>query len=605
MPNRLARIGEALAGVAPAAGRSPLDQIAQAVAKDRQPVVQPKAAVVPNPQATQDKLLYANVASAWHNIEESVVKAEHNYMKPGQNTAQYGLTRLIEAMPPTAHAEIDLLQHIADASGNTKVQYWGVQRFPDSAAKWRPAESELQRLSQQATSKALGKKSPSYDLITVATKNERSAGELLVHEAMHAAVARFIDQNPTHAVVKQLGKLREIAIERATALHGEETIGKILNQKGDWDVNLYGLTDVHEFMSEVVSNPNFRAFLAGSEEVATADQTKWLKKGQAILDEITKLVAKILGIEKPETLLLLNKSFNVSKSLLDQAKRANTNRLAQLKVDAGLKSVPMEPKKGALNKQSLEELRNTIGAGGGRVSFGPQNDMDLVADVLDAKLPEGVTVNDLVKTYFGPKWNEATDLEVRLTTRGELRVDGHSPALDTMRTFSPDMKSVSHDWMKMNPKFKGTGYFKNVMKETVDLYEKMGVETINLDAGAENGAYTWLRLGFLPEDPAETAAVALSRLRIELRLAGEEFGSPAFDAADTMKAYLDISGDDRFVNQMLIEIAKESDVLKKALKTDNPMQKVMKGMPVWTGKLDLKDTEQMEIFNKYVGRAQD
>lgn len=91
--------------------------------------------------------------------------------------------------------------------------------------------------------------STALDMIVIRKSSWESSTDALhnvIHEAAHAAFRHTLAQSET--IRKQVEKLLEIAQANAGPM--------------GLDPNTYGLTDVHEFVSEAFSNPEFQEFLA-------------------------------------------------------------------------------------------------------------------------------------------------------------------------------------------------------------------------------------------------------------------------------------------------------------------------------------------------------
>lgn len=106
---------------------------------------------------------------------------------------------------------------------------------------------------------------------------KRGAGDnnyVLMHEMVHAATGRWMQDNLSHPLVKQLDGLRQ----------------SFIKQFGD---TAYGAKDVHEFVAEANANPKFQAFLKQTPEART--------KFQKIKDKFVQIVRSMLGLTPKET----------------------------------------------------------------------------------------------------------------------------------------------------------------------------------------------------------------------------------------------------------------------------------------------------------------
>ena len=86
-------------------------------------------------------------------------------------------------------------------------------------------------------------------------------------------------------------------------------------------------------------------------------------------------------------------------------------------------------------------------------------------------------------------------------------IDGHTPLVGTMsRTFTKDRKgilSVSHNRFGLEDTFQGKGIALDIAENVEKHYEKLGVDTITLNANAKIGGYAWARQGYDFEDDGD------------------------------------------------------------------------------------------------------
>jgi len=84
----------------------------------------------------------------------------------------------------------------------------------------------------------------------------------LLHESLHAALARLIDMMAATPTTGKLNKVNDIQRQGYDQLVKLYNHAKgILSLEGLSEDNLYGLQDLHEFVSEAMTNPEFQALL--------------------------------------------------------------------------------------------------------------------------------------------------------------------------------------------------------------------------------------------------------------------------------------------------------------------------------------------------------
>lgn len=129
------------------------------------------------------------------------------------------------------------------------------------------------------------------------------------------------------------------------------------------------------------------------------------------------------------------------------------------------------------------------------------------------KFVGGLTHADLSKA-FSVKGLEARHLETRsynergkkgTITKFSLHDSTGNPIGIVSRSFTVDSKGnrvVEHDKVDLDKKFQGNGTAKALLKNSVELYKKHGIEQIKLAAGLDAGRYVWAHMGFVAQ-PAE------------------------------------------------------------------------------------------------------
>lgn len=161
---------------------------------------------------------------------------------------------------------------------------------------------------------------------------------------------------------------------------------------------------------------------------------------------------------------------------------------------------------------------------------------------------------------------------------------GEDDALIFGRKFYKDngILKVKHEFLVFPIPARNKGLNKKVQRASLEQYLKMGIEIIEVVAGLSKGAYVWARHGFVAIDPAEMEHILK---RAELLLQPDQY--------DIVK----IIYDDYYNTAR-----KKYDDFPIYRWADLPfMQKVlMDCKSQWTGRLDLKNKEQLRKFEEYV-----
>lgn len=134
--------------------------------------------------------------------------------------------------------------------------------------------------------------------------NEPQMTRTIVHEMVHAATSRFIHSQTDSPLVEELNGLYREAKNRAVnaSIRGRKDLG-----------SHYGLNDLHEFVAEAMSNPQFQKFLATSKKYSTGT---WGEL-KSMFDHFANVVARMLGVKDTSEAQLLHNTMYVSKRLME------------------------------------------------------------------------------------------------------------------------------------------------------------------------------------------------------------------------------------------------------------------------------------------------
>jgi hypothetical protein len=108
---------------------------------------------------------------------------------------------------------------------------------------------------------------------------------------------------------------------------------------------------------------------------------------------------------------------------------------------------------------------------------------------------------------------DGNSLQVRL----ENNFKGEDDALIFDRIFYKEsgILKVKHEYLIFPVTARNQGLAKKVLKASLEQYLKMGIETIEVDAGLSAGAYVWARHGFTAVNPEDMKRI-LKRVRQQL-----------------------------------------------------------------------------------------
>ena len=125
--------------------------------------------------------------------------------------------------------------------------------------------------------------------IYIPEKGSVNAPYVIAHEIVHGATSRFLELNPEHQVTKDLTRLLNYARRRATRMKVAE---------------MHGLNDVHEFVSEAMTNTEFQRFLIESEKFKHP-----LEKAADIMHSLAKVVQRLYGVKEGAEAQLFHEVF--------------------------------------------------------------------------------------------------------------------------------------------------------------------------------------------------------------------------------------------------------------------------------------------------------
>ncbi|MFA5507516.1 MAG: hypothetical protein WC314_26225 [Vulcanimicrobiota bacterium] len=156
--------------------------------------------------------------------------------------------------------------------------------------------------------------------------------------------------------------------------------------------------------------------------------------------------------------------------------------------------------------------------------------------------------------------------------------------------FEDDGARVHHQYFEIDAALQGQGVAKQILANSVELYDRMGVQSVSLFAGLQVGGYAWAKYGFKPEAGPETADL--------------------FDTVRGRLQDLDVPpATKRSVQRLLAENKPEavwalSDL--DGVKVDNgkvPLGKALLMGTSWAGKLDLTCPDSRARFEQYIHKG--
>lgn len=190
----------------------------------------------------------------------------------------------------------------------------------------------------------------------------------------------------------------------------------------------------------------------------------------------------------------------------------------------------------------------------------------------------------------GDRWNEVA-LEMNLDCPISGRQVGR---MDRLFQF-PDEggSSVHHQLFELDPVLQGQGVAKELLANSMELYEQAGIAKISLFAALDVGGYAWAKYGFSPEPGRSTRELFLS---LKERLAELDGVSAPVRAVVTRL----LESDDPKAIWAISDL--EGIKVSEGGKTTTLGKALLLGSH-WKGQLSLNDPEARARFDQYISRT--
>lgn len=179
--------------------------------------------------------------------------------------------------------------------------------------------------------------------------------------------------------------------------------------------------------------------------------------------------------------------------------------------------------------------------------------------------------------------------------------------LSDLRDFDLLAREAGMGFVEVAPQAQGRGLGRRLMRNQIEFFHACGVRRFNIYASNNNGGYTWARMGFLPQEPAEEDSYSGVRRKVEGELAvlapviGRRWGARVrdllrFEKETDLWALADLDLD----LAPLVGARKDFRGMVRAGEA-LPLGRVLLSGTDWDGTLDLRDARQMARVEKYCG----
>lgn len=155
------------------------------------------------------------------------------------------------------------------------------------------------------------------------------------------------------------------------------------------------------------------------------------------------------------------------------------------------------------------------------------------------------------------------------------------------RKFNLSEQSVYHDYLVVKDEFQGQGLTRKLFRDSLPLYEKLGIERIDVYAALDRGAYAWARYGFVPKQKDWKHLSSDIRSRLD-----SIKGSIDKYAYDSIRNWTLSSDPKKIWNIVDLKYAYDGDKIGKHLLHELD----------WAGSLNLTDPTVVKRLKGYVER---
>ncbi len=238
-------------------------------------------------------------------VESGMWKQFVGHMDTGANMYTHGiLDHMIDLAEPGSGLH-DLLTKLRAHVPDTVVR--SVSRIKDDHGDWRDHSRGMHSLRSGIQIKANeGMLTRPQGLIT------------LIHEMIHAATVKFMNDNPTHPYTMEIERLRGIAEKRLRSMYPDEMVDSVVNASKPVTAEariLYGLKNSAEYITEAMTNGEFSDLLNQSEHFALSGEK--LPAVDSIKSRLINAVRKMLGIKRPDSARLLDATLHISGKIME------------------------------------------------------------------------------------------------------------------------------------------------------------------------------------------------------------------------------------------------------------------------------------------------
>lgn len=221
---------------------------------------------------------------------------------------------------------------------------------------------------------------------------------------------------------------------------------------------------------------------------------------------------------------------------------------------------------------------------------------------------DNVTPKEIIKALTGLDNNDNLKFYDDGTVSGVDVNIYKAKAYNFERRFNLKNKEVSHDMLELYKSTQGGGAVKEMFKNAIPLYQKMGIEKITLDANLDAGGYAWAKYGFKLKNKNDAEKLS-KQMNDKI-----EFGLIADYADSNPKAKKELETTKKILNKYKnsVELPRMISDIKTPevdsfFSKQSPNARIKPSLAKyllmnteWKGELSLKDKASMDRLNKYI-----
>jgi predicted ester cyclase len=289
-----------------------------------------------------NRLLDVGITATSRLINKDAVESLHSdpKIKETLNGQLKALSDGVVALLPADEHEI--LLSLLNSNKLSEIQA-ALERLKGSFRNSSAHQEILQQTSKlvQEQFAWIGKYDPSTDEIVLRGSSAGITDHLFLHEALHAATIGLID-NPD-----ELTGARREGYDKLLELYNHAK--GVLSMQGMTEDNIYGLQDLHEFVSESMTNPEFQYLLRGLRYKA-APFSLWT--------QFTNSISKLFGIKPGYESNVMVEAMRATDLLLSGGVTGKEN-ISTPKAQRAIKRITTVPQGMGTQPSSFKRLLNS------------------------------------------------------------------------------------------------------------------------------------------------------------------------------------------------------------------------------------------------------